>query len=117
MIGASSLALLMRLIAALMLATIGVHAAAPASQPLERGHGSAFSAATYNVSLKIDRRTDALETLAIEPVGDGVTDALVPQTATRADERRPRSAYRAQAPPPAPDLIRPSPRGPPSPRH
>jgi len=115
MTGASTLAFLMRMIAALMLATIGVHAAAPASQPLERGHGSAFSAATYNVSLKSDRQTDALETLAIEPVGDGVADALIPQTAIRADDTSPRPAYRALAPP-APDLIRPSPRGPPSPR-
>lgn len=116
MTGASLLAFLMRMIAALMLATIGVHAAAPASQPLERGHGSAFSAATYNVSLKSDRQTDALETLAIEPVGDGVADAPIPHAATRADDRRPRPAYRALAPPPAPDLIRPSPRGPPSAR-
>lgn len=116
MTGASPMAFLMRMIAALMLVTIGVHAAAPASQPLERGHGSAFSAATYNVSLKSDPQTDALETLAIEPTGNGGADALIPRMAARADDESPRPAYQTRVPAPAPDLIRPSPRGPPSPR-
>ena len=112
MTGASPLALLMRIIAALMLATIGVHAAAPASQPLERGHGSAFSASTYNVSLKSDRESAAVERLSIEPAGDGVREMAPPATRT-VDADQPRRANRARAPP-APRLTRPVPRGPPA---
>ncbi|VXC72782.1 hypothetical protein [Sphingomonas sp. AX6] len=113
MTGASLLALLMRMIAALMLATIGVHAAAPASQPLERGHGSAFSASTYNVSLKSDRESAAVERLSIEPVGDGIP-TIEPRFVPTIDADRPLRANRSRAPPTTPRLTRPSPRGPPT---
>lgn len=116
MTGASPLALLMRMIAALMLATIGVHAAAPASQPFERGHGSAFSAATYNVSLKDDRDSAAVVRLAIEPVGDGMS-AIAPIAIAAIETARPEHANRSRAPPIAPRLTRASPRGPPTVRN
>lgn len=112
MTGTSPLTLLMRLIAALMLATIGVHAAAPASQPLERGHGSAFSASTYNVSLKSDRRAAAVERLAIEPV-DGDIRELAPHPLVVSQSARPAPAYGAQAPPAAVPIASTRPRGPP----
>lgn len=114
MCGTSSPILLVRIVAALMLATIGVHAATPASQPLERGHGSAFSAATYNVSLKSDRATAAIERPAIVPVGDGVAPVAAPTTALMDDAIGPDIRYRAQAPPPPPRPTHPSPRGPPT---
>jgi hypothetical protein len=113
MTGASPLALMMRMIAALMLATIGVHAAAPASQPLERGHGSAFSASTYNVSLKSDRESAVVERLSIEPVGDTGTATALPNT-SRIDPNPPQRANRSRAPPVALRLVRPSPTGPPT---
>lgn len=49
---------LMRLAAALLLATIGLQAAAPAVA-IERTHGSAFSAATYEVAVL--RRADMVQ--------------------------------------------------------
>ncbi len=113
MTGALPLALLMRMIAALMLATIGVHAAAPASQPLERGHGSAFSASTYNVSLKSDRESAAIERLSIEPVGDNIPTFAPPAIRT-IHANQPRHANRSRAPPAHPRLTHPAPRGPPT---
>lgn len=113
MTGAQSLARIMRMIAALMLATIGVHAAAPASQPLERGHGSAFSASTYNVSLKSDRESAAVERVAMEPVGDGVSAISPSATRTLAAEPSLRAGF-SRAPPAAPRLTRPAPTGPPA---
>lgn len=113
MTGAQPLARIMRMIAALMLATIGVHAAAPASQPLERGHGSAFSASTYNVSLKSDRESAVVERVAIEPVGDGVS-AISPSAARTLAAKPSLRAAVARAPPAAPRLTRPAPTGPPA---
>lgn len=112
MTGTSPLTLLMRMIAALMLATIGVHAAAPASQPLERGHGSAFSASTYNVSLKSDREAATVERLAIEPVDDDTRErAPLPPVASNLAQLTP--SRRAQAPLTPDHLTRISARDPP----
>ncbi len=113
MTGASPLALLMRMIAALMLATIGVHAAAPASQPLERTQGSAFSASTYNVSLKSDRESATVERTSIEPVGHGLP-TVMPRLSRTVVADPPRRTAQSRAPPSAPRLTRPAPRGPPA---
>lgn len=45
-----------RAVAAALLLVIGIHAAAPVGQPLQRQAGSAFSAATADVSLSQTRR-------------------------------------------------------------
>lgn len=46
---------LLRLWAALLLATIGLQASAPAAPSLEKTHGSAFAATTYEVAVLIQR--------------------------------------------------------------
>ena len=51
---------ILRLFAALLLATIGAQAALPLAPPLERTHGSAFSASTYEVAVSTQRRAEAL---------------------------------------------------------
>lgn len=48
-----------RAVAAALLLVIGVHAAVPVGQPLQRQAGSAFSAATADVSLSQVRREHA----------------------------------------------------------
>ncbi len=47
-----------RAVAAVLLLVIGIHAAAPVGQPLQRQAGSAFSAATADVSLGQARRVN-----------------------------------------------------------
>jgi hypothetical protein len=44
-----------RLAALLLLATVLLQAALPASAPLQQNHGSAFTAATYEVALAVSR--------------------------------------------------------------
>lgn len=105
--------LLVRLCALAMLLTVGLQAGAPFAAPLERTHGSAFSATTHEVALKAERSGDVVHlALApeprlplIEPVALPVAElppVLVP---------RPFST----GPPPREDSARrPAPRAPPS---
>ena len=59
----------LRLFAALLLATIGAQAALPLSAPLERTHGSAFSATTHEVALVAQRKVKSgRHALAPSPV-------------------------------------------------
>lgn len=53
---------LVRLILALLLATIGIHACEPV-RGLQQRHGSAFSAATYQVAVKPHRRVEVANLL------------------------------------------------------
>lgn len=50
---------ILRLFAALLLATIGAQAALPLAPPLDRTHGSAFSASTHEVAIGSPRRAEA----------------------------------------------------------
>ena len=51
---------ILRMLAALLLATIGAQAALPLAPPLERTHGSAFSASTYEVAISSQRPAEAV---------------------------------------------------------
>jgi hypothetical protein len=53
---------IVRLWAALLLAAIGVQAAQPVDTALRPSHGSAFSAATYDVALAPQRRGEHAQT-------------------------------------------------------
>lgn len=57
--------LVFRLWAAVILAVIGIQALAPVPSPLQRGSGSAFSAATADVALASVRRGDSAKVKAI----------------------------------------------------
>lgn len=57
---------IVRLMAALLLATIGLQATAHAAPSLERKSGSAFSATTYEVALYV-QRTDRTQRQAVAP--------------------------------------------------
>jgi hypothetical protein len=107
---------LIRLWAALLLAAIGLQAASPVGTPLEQRHGSAFSAATYEVALAFQRneRSDALESLVPQP-----TSPATAQVAPTRIEPAAQSAMFAPRPdstgPPLTDSHswRPAPRAPP----
>jgi len=58
--------LLVRLCALAMLLAVGLQAGAPFAAPLERTHGSAFSATTHEVALKTERRGEVVR-LAVAP--------------------------------------------------
>jgi|GEM_PF-1595517 hypothetical protein len=64
------LLIVIRLWAALLLVAIGLQAATPVGAPLEQRHGSAFSAATYEVALAFQRneRSETRESLIPQPV-------------------------------------------------
>jgi hypothetical protein len=87
---------LVRLWAALLLAAIGLQAAAPApAEALEPTHGSAFSANTYEVALFV-QRGDRAARQAVAPM------ASVP-LGPRATAVRPQPEILADAPAPRPD--------------
>jgi len=61
--------MLTRLLTALLLVAAGLQATAPMAAPLERTHGSAFSASTHEVALTAPRRGEpARHVLAPEPL-------------------------------------------------
>lgn len=105
--------LFVRLAAAVLLLTVGVQAGAPLMAPLERSHGSAFSAATHEVALAAQRRAEPAR-LALAP-----QPRLPLPEAYRAPRLEPLPVLRAARPdstgPPARTLIarRPAPRAPP----
>jgi hypothetical protein len=108
--------IVIRLWAALLLAAIGVQAASPVGTPLEQRHGSAFSAATYEVALAFQRneQSETREALVPQPA----PPTSMPATPTRVEPAalaatlvpRPDSTG-----PPTPDSLawRPAPRAPP----
>lgn len=59
---------LLRLWAALLLAAIGLQAGQPFQAPLEARHGSAFSAATYEVAIAPQRRAEAQRVIPAVPL-------------------------------------------------
>ena len=72
-------ALFFRLWALLLLATIGLQAAQPLGAPLERSHGSAFTAATFEMVVAPPRREEPGDTtLTPQPL-----DPWVPAAALR----------------------------------
>ncbi|MBC2664402.1 hypothetical protein H7F51_02595 [Novosphingobium flavum] len=102
-----------RLLAALLLACVGLQAGAPLTAPLERTHGSAFSASTHEVALAGQRRAETVRIAPEVPPLVPVAVTLVAITVlalTGQPAPRPHSTG-----PPARDEIarRPSPRAPP----
>lgn len=92
-----------RLWTLLLLAAIGLQAAEPIRAPLERAHGSAFSAATMELALASHRRVDAPVSQQVPappappPVaGDGEPPLLALAQPTTAPRLRPE----ARGPPP-----------------
>jgi len=108
--------MMVRLWAALLLAVIGLQAAEPIRAPLERVTGSAFSAATADVALASNRRTEAtvLKVVPTPPLPEmpQVVEPMPARTLVPAARLRPS----ARAPPQRQDNARlPDPRGPPLP--
>jgi len=105
---------LLRLVAALLLAMVGLQAGVPAAQPLQVVHGSAFSADTLEVALAAHRRAEpARQALTQEPALPPTALVPVPLPA-RPDISLP-APRPASTAPPARELIarRPAPRAPP----
>lgn len=103
----------LRLWALLLLAAIGLQAAAPVSKVLETRHGSAFSATTAEVAVAPQRRVEADRQIALpQPVPVLGAAPLVPARAIHAAwSPRPDSTG-----PPAREILarQPAPRGPPA---
>lgn len=93
--------LLVRFWAVLLLATVGLQASLPGSTPLERTHGSAFSATTAEVALAPHRR-------AVEAAKPVAPDPRVPSVAPQ-PPLHVLAVERPQLP-----LVRPSSIGPPA---
>lgn len=106
--------LLARLIGAVLLLTVALQAGTPFTAPLERTHGSAFSATTHEVALASQRRTEAARpVLAPEPRLPAPTIQPIPLALTQLPLLpAPRPASTG---PPAREEIarRPAPRAPP----
>ncbi|MFC4294299.1 hypothetical protein ACFO0A_04415 [Novosphingobium tardum] len=103
---------LTRLCAAFLLLTVGLQATPAMAIPLDRGHGSAFSAQTLDVALTAPRRAiaAAVAPLPLPPQpGNVVTPLAITETAAQ------RTVWpRATGPPKASVLLlQPGPRGPP----
>lgn len=103
---------LIRLWAALLLAAICGQAVQPFQAPLEAQHGSAFSAATYEVAVAPQRRVEAQQALpAVLPPMERAELPLAPRPRfLAAPPARPLSTG-----PPAGDILarQPAPRAPP----
>ena len=67
-----------RLLAVLMLATIGLQAAGPVAASLQHTHGSAFSAITYEVTLATQRTGEVRKAVILRAALPVVTFAQVP---------------------------------------
>ena len=92
-----------RLWAMLLLAAITLQAGEPIRAPLERQQGSAFSAATIDLALAAQRRTDAATAQALPlpslPPSPAIAPAM-PRLASLAPARAPRLRPEARGPPP-----------------
>jgi len=104
--------LMARLCALALLLTVGLQAGAPIAAPLERTHGSAFSATTHEVALKAERQGEvARPALAPEPWLP-LPEPVAPVVAGLAALPAPRPA--STGPPTREEIAqRPSPRAPP----
>jgi hypothetical protein len=103
-----------RLLVALLLAAIGVQAAQPLDAAVQPSHGSAFSAATYDVALVSQRRGEEAQP-AFTPLPPA-PPRFVPPVAVPADSlaSQPMPRPDSTGPPALPILERqPAPRGPP----
>ena len=106
-----------RLIAMALLLTVAAHAAAPIAQPLDRTAGSAFSAATADVSLTRSERVlvakTALPNAVAPPPFAAPQQTLPARVATTVPLHR--AGFDATGPPPAQTSFRPlNPRAPPA---
>lgn len=97
------IALRTRLVAALLLLVIGLHALTLSGTPLRPGHGSAFSASTLEVSLAPRAETVAetrgapsSQPLAVPPTGRGLDEASLAAAAQATA-----AAIRRTSPPPS----------------
>jgi hypothetical protein len=105
--------LLARLIGAALLLTVALQAGAPFAAPLERTHGSAFSAATQEVALAGERRGGVVQT-ALAPQPRAPVPQPVDARAAALPIALPLSRPRATGPPARDDIAqRPAPRAPP----
>jgi hypothetical protein len=109
------LLILARLIAALLLATVGLQASAPIDRPLERSHGAAFSASTHEVALAAQRRAEpARLAMAPQPHLPRAPQPVAIGRVTTALPRLPAPRPHSTGPPlAAPFALRPQPRAPP----
>ncbi|MFC3173044.1 hypothetical protein ACFOD9_02135 [Novosphingobium bradum] len=105
--------LLARLIGAALLLAVALQAGMPFAAPLQRTHGSAFSATTHEVALASQRRGEVVR-LAIAP--EPRLPALVPAAPlVAALAALPAPRPRSTGPPAREDIARrPSPRAPPT---
>lgn len=105
--------LLVRLCAVALLLAVGFQAGAPMAAPLERVHGSAFSASTLEVALNTARRAEpARMATAPEPRAPAPESTLLPRAVALPPQ--PALLPPATAPPARDDIARrPSPRAPP----
>lgn len=104
-----------RLLAALLLAVVGLQAGGPMERVLERGHGSAFSASTQEVALAAQRRTETVRhSVAPMPVVPAPVQALSAPAPLPALPALP-APRPASTGPPAPNVLslKPAPRAPP----
>jgi len=115
MIAALPRLLFARLLAALLLAAVGLQACAPMAGVLERTHGSAFSASTHEVAIASSRRGEAVRQVAapqpVPPPQVAAEQVPMPVAALPAvPAPRPDSTG-----PPAPEILarQPAPRAPP----
>lgn len=104
--------LLVRLCALAMLLAVGLQAGAPFAAPLERTHGSVFSATTHEVALKTERRGEVVR-IAIAP--EPRLSVLEPVAAPAPQLAEPAPLRPFSTGPPAREDIarRPAPRAPP----
>jgi hypothetical protein len=108
--------MVLRLCAALLLATIGAQAFRPVAAPLEQTHGSAFSATTYEVALLVQRSERSSRQEAVPqplPPVSRPTEPVALNVATLPAWPAPRPS--STGPPPLGDIHswKPAPRAPP----
>ena len=105
---------ILRLWAALLLAAIGVQATQPFDAAVRPSHGSAFSAATYDVAGAPQRRVEPVQTAPtpLPPAPPQIAATVAPSSPTLASRVMPRPD--STGPPALPILERqPAPRAPP----
>jgi hypothetical protein len=104
--------LLVRLCALAMLLAVGLQAGAPFAAPLERTHGSAFSATTHEVALSGERRAEVARAVAAPQPHLPLAVSLPLPIPALATPPAPRPF--STGPPPREDIARrPTPRAPP----
>lgn len=103
-----------RLCGALLLATVALQAGTPFAAPLERTHGSAFSATTHEVALAPSRRAEPARLALAAPEPRLPAAVAVPVRAALVIPARPAPRPASTAPPAREEIARrPGPRAPP----